>query len=291
MFFGNIGYISRAPFFSGGIFLASQVSNQVNPDAVNEKIFSGELGYSYHTAAFTADVNVYHTEWKDKTMAKMTEIPVDGNVERTWINMQGVNSIHEGVEVDMSYKPAKWFSLRGMLSVGNWRWTNNPVGYFYNSAGQPIDKFGHPLDQSQGPDHARMRFNQKDVKEGGSAQLTAGLGFNVYPMEGLRIGLDWKYFSNYYADYAVTANDISLDGVKTFHTPWKVPAYGLVDLSAGYTFQMGGYKTTLSGNVENLLDQEYISQAYDGAGHDWSTANRVFYGFGRQMSVKLKVNF
>ena len=110
-------------------------------------------------------------------------------------------------------------------------------------------------------------------------------------MEGLRIGLDWKYFSNYYADYAVTANDISLDGVKTFHTPWKVPAYGLVDLSAGYTFQMGGYKTTLSGNVENLLDQEYISQAYDGAGHDWSTANRVFYGFGRQMSVKLKVNF
>ena len=33
-------------------------------------------------------------------MAKMTEIPVDGNVERTWINMQGVNSIHEGVEVD-----------------------------------------------------------------------------------------------------------------------------------------------------------------------------------------------
>ena len=154
------------------------MSNQVNPDAVNEKIFSGELGYSYHTAAFTADVNVYHTEWKDKTMAKMTEIPVDGNVERTWINMQGVNSIHEGVEVDMSYKPAKWFSLRGMLSVGNWRWTNNPVGYFYNSAGQPIDKFGHPLDQSQGPDHARMRFNQKDVKEGGSAQLTAGLGFN-----------------------------------------------------------------------------------------------------------------
>lgn len=289
--FGNIGYISRAPFFSGGVFLASQVSNQVNPDAVNEKIFSGELGYSYHTAAFTANVNVYHTEWKDKTMAKMTEIPVDGNVERTWINMQGVNSIHEGVEVDLSYKPAKWFSLRGMLSVGNWRWTNNPVGYFYNSAGQPIDKFGHPLEQSQGADHARMRFNQKDVKEGGSAQVTAGLGFNVYPMEGLRIGLDWKYFSNYYADYAVTANDISLDGVKTFQTPWKVPAYGLVDLSAGYTFQMGGYKTTLSGNVENLLDQEYISQAYDGPGHDWNTAHRVFYGFGRQMSVKLKVNF
>ena len=70
-----------------------------------------------------------------------------------------------------------------------------------------------------------------------------------------------------------------------------MPAYNLVDLSAGYTFNMGGYKTTLSGNVENLFDQEYISQAFDGAGHDWQTAYRVFYGFGRQMSLKLKVNF
>lgn len=289
--FGNIGYISRAPFFSGGIFLASQVSNQVNPNAVNEKIFSAELGYTYHTAAFNANLNVYHTEWKDKTMAKTTEIPVDGNIERTWINMQGVNSIHEGIEADIDYKPTKWFSLRGMLSIGNWRWTNNPVGYFYNSAGQPINKVGKPLDVSEGPDHARMQLNQKGVKEGGSAQFTSSVGVNIYPMESIRIGIDWKHFSNYYADYAVSASDISLDGVKTFQTPWKLPAYSVFDLSAGYTFKLGGYKTTLSGNVENIFDQEYISQAYDGADHDWKTAYRVFYGFGRQMSVKLKVLF
>ena len=110
-------------------------------------------------------------------------------------------------------------------------------------------------------------------------------------MENLRLGLDWKYFSNYYADYALNSRDLNLNGVKNFETPWKVPAYNLLDFSAGYTFNMGGYKTTISGNVENLLDQEYISQAYDGAGHDWQTAYRVFYGFGRQMSLKLKVNF
>lgn len=289
--FGNIGYISRAPFFSGGVFLASQVSNQVNPDAVNEKVFSAEVGYTYHTAAFNVNLNVYHTEWKDKTMAKMSEITVDGSPERTLINMQGVNSIHEGVEVDLDYKLAKWFVLRGMLSLGNWRWTNNPVGYFYNSAGQPIDKTGHPVAVSQGADHARMQLNQKGVKEGGSAQFTGALGFNVYPMEGLRVGLDWKFFSDYYADYTISSDDLALDGVKTFKTPWKVPAYSIFDLSAGYTFKMGGYKTTLSGNVENLFDQEYIAQAYDGAGHDWRTAQRVFYGFGRQMSLKLKLNF
>lgn len=36
--FANVGFISRAPFFSGGAFLNSTVSNETNPDAVNEKI-------------------------------------------------------------------------------------------------------------------------------------------------------------------------------------------------------------------------------------------------------------
>ena len=42
--FANVGYISRAPFFSGGAFLQSTTSNLTNPDAVNEKVFSAELG-------------------------------------------------------------------------------------------------------------------------------------------------------------------------------------------------------------------------------------------------------
>lgn len=290
--FANLGVISRAPFFSGGAFLASTVSNQINPDAVNEKVFSAEMGYTYHTAAFTANVNIYRTVWKDKTMARSYDFTNnDGVADRATINMQGVNSTHQGVEIDVDYKPAKWVSMRGMLSIGDWFWTNNPVGYFYNSAGQPMTAAREIASAIQGEDHARMTLLQKDVKEGGSAQFTAGLGFTIYPLEGFRIGLDWKHFANFYADYAVASNDISMNGTKKFETPWKLPAYNLFDLSAGYSFNMGGYKATLSGNIENLFNQEYINDAYDGGNHDWKSAYRVFYGFGRQMSVRLKVNF
>ena len=41
--FFNTGYISRAPFFSGGVFLNSNYSNVTNPNAVNEKVYSFEL--------------------------------------------------------------------------------------------------------------------------------------------------------------------------------------------------------------------------------------------------------
>ena len=290
--FVNLGYISRAPFFSGGAFLSSTVSNQVNPDAVNEKIFSTEMGYTYHTAAFNFNLNLYRTAWSDKTMAKSIDITDEnGNPDRAMINMQGDNSVHSGIEAELDYKPYKWVAIRGMLSLGDWKWTNNPTGYFYNSGGQPITKDKKVASGIQAPDHATMVIHQKNVKEGGSAQFTTSLGITLYPMDGVRIGLDWKHFGSYYADYAVSANDISLGGEKVFATPWKLPSYNLFDLSAGYTFNMGGHRTTLSGNIENLFNQEYIAEAMDGGTHDWRSAYRVFYGFGRQMSVKIKVNF
>ncbi len=291
--FANIGYISRAPFFSGGAFLSSTVSNAVNKDAVNEKIFSFEVGYGYRSRVFTANLNVYHTEWKDKTMARSYDYTdKDGNPDRAMVNMQGVNSIHEGIELDMVYKPANWVNFTGMFSIGNWRWTNNPMGYFYNSGGQPMaDAKGTIASGIGAEDHASMIIKQKDVMEGGSAQTTAALGVNVFPMKGLRLSLDWNFFGRNYADYAVTGSDISIGGEKVYETPWRIPSYSTFDLGASYTFDIAGLKTVLSGNVENLFDQEYINSAYDGGGHDWESAYRVFYGFGRQMSLRLKVNF
>ena len=107
----------------------------------------------------------------------------------------------------------------------------------------------------------------------------------------MRLSLDWNYFGNNYADYEVKSNDIGLDGKKVYETPWKIPAYSLFDFSASYKFNIGKIAATVSGNIENVFDQEYINTAYDGGAHNWESAYRVFYGFGRQMSLRFKVNF
>ena len=54
--FFNIGYISRVPFFSSGVFLNSQNSNMLNPHPTNEKIWSAELGYGYHSPVFSVHI-------------------------------------------------------------------------------------------------------------------------------------------------------------------------------------------------------------------------------------------
>ncbi|MFC2739997.1 MAG: TonB-dependent receptor, partial [Prevotella sp.] len=175
--FANVGYISRAPYFSGGAFLSSTVSNAVNKDAVNEKVLSFEVGYGYRSRIFTANLNAYHTIWKDKTMARSFDYTdADGKLDRAMVNMQGVNSTHQGVELEMNYKPATWVNFTGMLSVGDWRWTNNPVGYFYNSGGQPMTKNFKVASGIGAEDHATMLVGQKNVLEGGSAQTTAAIG-------------------------------------------------------------------------------------------------------------------
>ncbi|MDE5841280.1 MAG: carboxypeptidase-like regulatory domain-containing protein, partial [Muribaculaceae bacterium] len=67
--FANAGYISRAPFMASA-FLSREVSNAVNPDAINEKCVSAEVGYEFHSPKFTAQVNGYFTRWMDQTMVK-----------------------------------------------------------------------------------------------------------------------------------------------------------------------------------------------------------------------------
>ena len=231
----------------------------------------------------------------DKTTTRTLTLK-DG--DRAQINMSGVDALHQGIEVDLAAHPYYWLDITGMFSIGNWRWNSNATGYFYNSAGQPLtgeyeaDGITPKIASGiQAADHAKMTVYQKGVKVGGSAQTTAALGAKFRLSNNFRVGADYSLFARNYADFALASNDIIMNGEKTFGSPWRIPAANLVDLNASYSFPIGSVKAVLYGNVENLFNQEYIADAYDGGGHNWQSAYRVFYGFGRTYSIRLKLNF
>ncbi len=312
--FANIGHISRAPFFSGGVFLNSTTSNALNKDAVNEKIFSVEVGYGFRSKMFSANINAYYTKWKDKTMAKSTTVTFyEGNLNevfnpslniadtRAVINMQGVNAVHKGIEMDFLFKPIYWLDVTGMFSIGDWYWDNNASGQF-TVEGQFIANATVVTEEGKeqtvvvpaDPNNltpSTMTLNLKDVKEGGSAQLTAALGLNARVTKSLGVGLDWNLFARNYADWQLSTSDIILNGEKTFATPWRIPTACTFDLNAYYRFDFGKVNATLSGNINNLFNQTYITDAMDGSKHDWQTAYNVFYGFGRTFNIRLKIGF
>lgn len=294
--FFNIGYISRAPYFSGGAFLQSTTSNQVNPNAVNENVFSAEVGYGFRWKYLTATVNGYYTKWMNKTMTKSTEYTVtdeEGNPSsnRAIINMEGVNARHMGIEIELKSNPTRWLELSAMLSLGDWQWDNDPTGYWYNEQGQPLaDSRGTIASEIGGADHAWSKLKLKGVKVGGSAQTTYDLGVTFKPVKDLRINLNVNGNSRLIADYNFSSNNLIMNTEYNFVQPWEVPASATVDVSASYRFKLGGTWATISGNCDNLFNQVYIADATDGGDGLWSSA-RVFYGFGRTWSTRLKINF
>lgn len=292
--FFNAGYISRAPFFSGGAFLSSTVSNETNPDAVNEEILSFEVGYGFQSRVFNAKVNGYFTKWLNKTMSKRGDInKEDGSTDTWFFNMEGLDARHMGIELELSATPAKWVDLTAMLSIGDWVWDSSPVGYFYDSAGNPLkDAKGNVASGAKAEDHASMKLTLDKVKVGGSAQTTAAIGASFKPMKGLRIGADYNLFARNYSDWTFNSNDIVFNGAKEYSSPWRIPTSYTIDVDASYKFDLTDrIKARFSGKVNNLFDQEYITDATDGSNHDWKTAYKIFYGFGRTYSVSLKVTF
>ena len=285
--FANLGYISRAPFFSGGAFLQSTTSNVTNPDPLNERVFSAELGYGFRSGIFTANLNAYYTLWMDKSFVRSTQM---SNGDYARINLGGVDARHMGIELDFSLRPTRWMDITGMLSLGNWIWDSNTKGYIYDSQGQPMTAAldGTVASGIMADDHAWLFLKQKGIKVGGSAQTTGAIGMTVRPMKGLRVSADW----NAYADFWLGSG---LNGNQTIEVkdPWRIPWGHQLDLSASYRFKIGNIFATIYGNVNNVYNYNYIMDAQSDALQEgiWQNAYAVMYSFGRTYTVRVKINF
>ena len=289
--FANLGYISRAPFFSGGAFLQSTTSNVTNPDPLNERVFSAELGYGFRSGIFTANLNAYYTLWMDKSFVRSTQM---SNGDYARINLGGVDARHMGIELDFSLRPTRWMDITGMLSLGNWIWDSNTKGYIYDSQGQPMTAAldGTVASGIMADDHAWLFLKQKGIKVGGAAQTTGAIGMTVRPMKGLRVSADWNAYGNNYADFWLGSG---LNGNQTIEVkdPWRIPWGHQLDLSASYRFKIGNIFATIYGNVNNVYNYNYIMDAQSDALQEgiWQNAYAVMYSFGRTYTVRVKINF
>ncbi len=288
--FANVGIISRAPFFSGGAFLQSTTSNAINPNAINEKAFSAELGYGFRSQYLSANLNIYSTKWMNKTIVRSSISQPDPAVapKTLSVNMEGVDALHQGIELDLVSKPIKNLEIKGMVSLGNWNWASNATGYLYTDNGQPADANGNEVAFGS-PEHVSMDVNLKDIHVGNSAQTTVALGVRYEILRGFTIGMDGNYYGRNYSYFSINPASTGYTDLN-FDQPWQIPDATIVDFNTSYRFKMGPFDASIIGNIQNLFDAEYITDATTGVANDWETSP-VFYGFGRTFSTTLKIKF
>ncbi|WP_417443494.1 TonB-dependent receptor [Joostella sp.] len=280
-FYVNAGYYSRQPYHDN-IYL--NFTNEVNPLTENEKILGLEAGYSFKSNFFSANLNLYRTSWKDRvtTSSRVTSDSevIGGNTVPAetllYTTNEGVEQLHQGIELDFTAFPVNRLRLKGFLSVGDWE-------YVGNSRTTIRDEDRNVLD-----------FNDEDVdggKVGGAAQFTVGLGFNYEIIRNLSIDSDYRYYDNLYSDVGAVKENLEL------------PGYGLLDSGVSYKMILSDSKNKNSidfrFNVNNVLHKIYLSelrtnnfaQPGDETYQGLAVSNEGYFGFGRTWNFSMRFNF
>ena len=265
--YANIGFITKPPYFAT---VFENFTNEINKNPVPEKLFSYELGYGYKIPGFSAKVDLYRSLYMNETL---NSTYTDATTQQLYSsNVTGVTEMHQGAELELRAKPIRAVTLIGMLSLGDWYYTKNAgPANVYNSQQTLIATV--PQVDLQG------------IKVGDAAQTTAALGIDIDVLPALRVGATSFFYGNYYSNF--TAADVTTPGLE----PYKIPDYTILNLNAIFKFKISGLDAQLIGNVFNLMNTKYISDALDAAASGQAQNVSVYYGLGRTFTTGLKIKF
>ena len=276
----NAGYYSRQPYHDN-IYL--NFTNQVNPLTQNEKILGLEAGYAFKSTYFTANVNAYRTSWKDRVTSSSRVLTRDTDFGGTIVasgtqvftTNEGVEQLHQGVELDLVAKPFDRLDIKGFASFGNWEYV------------------GDAVTTTRDDNRVVLAREVEDVdggKVGDAAQFTAGLGLNFEILERFSIDADYRMYDKLYSNVGAVKENVEL------------PTYDIMDAGLSYKMLVGKEKTNsvlLRLNVNNVFGEVYLSElrtantaeAGDETYKGVNVSNQGYFGWGRTWNFSVRYNF
>ena len=285
--FLNIGYLSRAPRFRN-VF---DYSNKFYVEIENELIQAIELGYSFRRNNFASNLNGYYTNWVNR--------PVNNRIYKQFpdgervVNINGMDAIHMGMEIDFAYKINQKVTLEGVYSLGNWTWNSAKDSItFKDEKGNIATEDG----TATGP-ILYESFDAVGVHVGDAAQTQIGGSVKYDIRNGLYLKARYTYFGRHWAEF----DPISLKGNDARRDSWVLPNYYLIDLHAGYSHKVAGMWFNWKVSILNVMNTIYISDAQNNEDRalyinaqnlnfDAPSAG-VFYGAGIRFNTSLKITF
>jgi hypothetical protein len=253
--FLNLGVLSRPPQFSN---VVDNDYNNLFTTIKNENIYAAEIGYGLKTKRVTIRVNGYGTFWQNKPFPFGVQIP-DPKDPTSYIkaNVNGMNALHMGAELEIAYKPIKRLTFEAMVSYGDWTWQSTGT-----ASVQDIE----------------IQFDAKGVHVGDAAQSVYALSGRWEFVKRGYLKIQYTIYDRNYANF----NPFSLSGANGGKESWRMPTYGLLNINAGYTLKLKDYDLFFRASAFNVLNALYISDAtnnYNGTGFNAASAN-VFFGPG-----------
>lgn len=263
--FLNIGYLNMPPRFN----VVFDNNNKVFYDIENQKVYAFELGYGFKSPKVAVNLNSYYTLWQNKPpQFTPTVVTPDGTFS---YNINGMDVIHKGVELDFIYKIAKSLEVEGVASLGDWKTISAKKVYINDENGVLLDS---------------VDFSAVNVHVGDAAQIQLGGSIRYEIIPKLYVKFRYTYFAKNYANF----DPLTLTGSDKDRESWMLPNYGLLDFFAGYDFKLKKVKFTIGSSVQNVLNTVYISDAQNGNTFNANSA-LVYMGMGTRFNMSLRIGF
>jgi outer membrane receptor for ferrienterochelin and colicin len=233
------------------------------------------MGYNYKSEFFSANVNLYSTNWKDRVDGSSDVVDNVLTIKET----TGQSQYHKGVEVDFIANVTKQFRVKGFLSAGDWEYVGEVIS--------------RTLDEDRNVKGVPEVVDVDGGKVGDAAQFSIGLGIDYNILDELSIDSDYRFYDNLYSNVSAVKQNL------------KLPSFGLLDFGVSYRLGLGDEKSKslhFRANVNNVLDIEYLSELRTNytAGHEKATGitykgvdtgNSGYFGLGRTWNVSIRYNF
>lgn len=265
--FVNIGYLTMAPRMN----IVFDNNNKAFLDPKNQQVYAVEAGYGFKHPKAAANVNLYYTLWKNKPPAYTPTVPDLVNGGTLSYNINGLDALHKGVELDFIYKVLKNLDVEGLVSLGDWKTISAKKVYVTNEDGIIQDS---------------VDFSAKNVHVGDAAQNQYAASIRYEIIKGLYIKPRYTFFAKNFANF----DPIALVGDNKDRESWRIPNYGLLDFYAGYERTVWKIKLGFTLGIMNVLDTKYISDAQNGKDFNAQTA-LVYMGMGRRINASLRIGF
>jgi outer membrane receptor protein involved in Fe transport len=236
----------------------------------NEQIETVELGYRMTHPKWKLNLGAYYTYWKNVSVLSNEYVQLEDN-RQTRAMINGLNSLHKGVEMNVEYRPSEKFGAGAFVSIGDYKWKNDVTATLLSNDNVVVDT---------------VYVYAKDILEGGPAQQQYSLYVRFRILNFFKLKTELTHYNKIYAGFdPVTRNNPS-----DRRQPYKIPDYTILNIYLGVPFKLFGSKALLQINGYNLCSNIHIVNGEDGIEHNLETF-KGFWSFGRNFDFSLQINF
>ncbi len=285
--FCNLGYLSKARDFR---YIFPNYNPKFSNNLDNERVKALEVGYTYTSQIFSANLNTYITRWENKPSLSV-RYGDEGTGE-----IPGMDALHKGIELDCIYKPLRNLEIQGLVSLGDWKWdkkVDDVIIYSVANSSVILDT---------------ISIDARDIHVSMAAQTQFGGSVRYEIIKDLYVMGKVTYFSKNFSEFSPEQTIDPATGKS--RDSWEMPAYTIFDFHAGYKWSFKHFEKTRFSfkiNVLNIFDKIYIvdgknndsyhpaagyitSKGVIGSTFDANSAT-VFFGPPRRITTSFEITF